>query len=87
MNLEDFSNKDNIEIIYNHCNLECINEYENKPIENKHNIDFLVNGNNNLVISLNLTKNIINNIKQNSSVKLEFLLSKHFYLSILDEFK
>ena len=50
-------------------------------------IDFSIDKNNNLVISFNLTKELIKNIKENSLVKMEFLLSKEFYLSILEDFK
>lgn len=85
MFLEDFSTKDNLEIF------DDTIEYNNdKPKKNKkkdQNIDFTVDKNNNLVISLNLTKNIIKNIKKNSTVKLEFQLSKEFYMSIMDDFK
>lgn len=80
MILEDFSNKDNIDFI------EDIDDSD-KNFPNDQNIDFTVNNNNNLVISLNLTKNIIKNIKKNSTVKLEFQLSKEFYLSILNDFR
>ena len=85
MKLEDFSNKDIVEYIEDKCNIEdSIIEEDNN---NEQNIDFTVNNSNNLVISLNLTKNVIKNIKKNSTVKLEFQLSKEFYLSILDDFK
>jgi hypothetical protein len=85
MKLEDFSNKDIVEYTEDKCNIEDdIIEEDNN---NEQNIDFTVNNNNNLVISLNLTKNVIKNIKKNSTVKLEFQLSKEFYLSILDDFK
>jgi hypothetical protein len=83
MILEDFSNKDSIEVIEN----EDIDDIFLSNKDNDQNIDFTVDNNNNLVISLNLTKNIIGNIKKNSVVKLEFQLSKEFYLSILDDFK
>lgn len=85
MNLEDFSNKDNIECIDYDDIIENI--VSKKKNNNDQNIDFTVDNNNNLVISLNLTKNIIKNIKKNSIVKLEFQLSKEFYLSILNDFK
>lgn len=85
MNLEDFSNKDNIECIDYDDIIENI--VSKKKNNNDKNIDFTVDNNNNLVISLNLTKNIIKNIKKNSIVKLEFQLSKEFYLSILNDFK
>ena len=88
MFLEDFSSKDNLEIIDD--TIEYIDIHKNDNNDNKNqeqNIDFSVDKNNNLVISLNLTKNIIKNIKKNSIVKLEFQLSKEFYMSILDDFK
>ena len=85
MNLEDFSNKDNIECIDYDDIIE--NTVSKKKNNNDKNIDFTVDNNNNLVISLNLTKNIIKNIKKNSILKLEFQLSKEFYLSILNDFK
>ena len=87
MLLEDFSTKDNLEIF------DEIIEYNNDILNNdipenkEQNININVNNNNNLVISLNLTKNIIKNIKQNSIVKLEFQISKEFYMSILNNFK
>tara|TARA_Y100000592_G_C5269896_1_gene221314 strand:- start:36 stop:296 length:261 start_codon:yes stop_codon:yes gene_type:complete len=86
MILEDFSNKDIIDILDSEDIIENIitDIKKEKP---KENIDFTVDNNNNLVISLNLTKNIIKNIKKNSLVKLEFQLSKEFYLSILNDFK
>lgn len=89
MILEDFSNKDNIEYIeYIDSDDNYIeNIIQRKKNKNDQNIDFTVDKNNNLVISLNLTKNIIKNIKKNSIVKLEFQLSKEFYLSILNDFK
>lgn len=82
MILEDFSNKDNIDFIED---IVDIDNYD-KNIPNNENIDFSVDNNNNLIISFNLTKNIIKNIKKNSTVKLEFQLSKEFYLSILNDF-
>tara|TARA_Y100000590_G_scaffold13879_2_gene16719 strand:- start:646 stop:906 length:261 start_codon:yes stop_codon:yes gene_type:complete len=86
MILEDFSNKDNIDILNYDDIIENIISDEKKD-KNAQNIDFTVDNNNNLVISLNLTKNIIKNIKKNSIVKLEFQLSKEFYLSILNDFE
>ena len=86
MILEDFSHKDNIEYIDSDEIIDNIIS-NNKKDKNEQNIDFTVDNNNNLVISLNLTKNIIKNIKKNSLVKLEFQLSKEFYLSILNDFK
>ena len=86
MILEDFSNKDNIDFIEDIIDIDDIDE-SSKNVPNDQNIDFTVNNNNNLVISLNLTKNIIKNIKKNSTVKLEFQLSKEFYLSILNDFR
>ena len=86
MILEDFSNKDNIECIDSNDIIENL-LLSNKKDKKEQNIDFSVDNNNNLVISLNLTKNIIKNIKKNSIVKLEFQLSKEFYLSILNDFK
>jgi hypothetical protein len=86
MILEDFSNKDNIDYIDSDDIIENIIPSNNKN-KNEQNIDFTVDNNNNLVISLSLTKNIIKNIKKNSIVKLEFQLSKEFYLSIFNDFK
>jgi len=87
MILEDFSDKDIIEYIENNYNIENEQKESNELNKNNQNINFTVDNNNNLVISLNLTKNIIKNIKKNSIVKLEFQLSKEFYLSILEDFR
>lgn len=87
MILEDFSDKDIIEYIENNYNIENDHNESNELNKNNQNINFTVDNNNNLVISLNLTKNVIKNIKKNSIVKLEFQLSKEFYLSILEDFK
>ena len=82
MRLEDFLNKDNLEIIdyYNNDENDNNNNFDQ-------NIDFTVNNNNNLIISFNLTNTIIKNIKKESIVKLKFELSKEFYFSILNDFK
>lgn len=85
MLLEDFSEQDKLEIIDDI--IEYNYEKSKKSKNEDQNIDFTVDKNNNLVISLNLTKNIIKNIKKNSIVKLEFQLSKEFYMSIMDDFK
>ena len=87
MLLEDFSNIDNLELI-DYIEKNEINENNiSKDNNNDQSIDFTVDKNNNLVISLNLTRKIIKNINKNSIVKLEFQLSKEFYLSILNDFK
>ena len=86
MILEDFSSKDKIETLDNiNTEIDETNLFDDN--KDKQNIDFSVDLNNNLVISLNLTKKVIKSIKKNSSVKLEFQLSKEFYLSILEDFK
>ena len=87
MLLEDFSNIDNIELIEYIENNEIDENNISKDNNNEQSIDFTVDKNNNLVISLNLTRKIIKNINKNSIVKLEFQLSKEFYLSILNDFK
>lgn len=86
MLLEDFSKQDNLEIFDDTIEYNYEKTKKSKKNEEQ-NIDFTVDKNNNLVISLNLTKNIIKNIKKNSIVKLEFQLSKEFYMSIMDDFK
>ena len=89
MILEDFSDIENIENIKNNNYIDYeinLNDILDKN-KDEQNIDFSVDNDNNLIISLNLTKNIIKNIKKNSIVKLEFQLSKEFYLSILEDFR
>ena len=86
MLLEDFSNIDNLEVI-DYIEKNNYNKYDKSKDNNEQSIDFTVDKNNNLVISLNLTRSIIKNINKNSIVKLEFQLSKEFYLSILNDFK
>ena len=72
MILEDFSNKDSIEVIEN----EDIDDIFLSNKDNDQNIDFTVDNNNNLVISLNLTKNIIGNIKKKFSCKIRISIIK-----------
>jgi hypothetical protein len=92
MILEDFSTIDSIDTIENNIN-DIIENNLNNDLENdikKSTVNLHVDDNNNVVISLNINDDIIeilNRSEEKDNLKIEFFLSKDFYLSLVDSFK
>ena len=94
MILDDYSNADNID------NIEYIDtdeeddwivlNKEQKIPKDKSSVNLQVGENNKVIVSLNINDDIIsilNNTKYKDSLKIEFELSKEFYMSLVDNFK
>lgn len=89
--LDDYSNTDNIEYIYTDEEEDIIVSNNSQKIpKDKSSVNLQVGDNNNVIISLNINDDIIsilNNTKYKDNLKIEFELSKEFYLSLIDNFK
>lgn len=89
MLLENYSDIDIIEseLINDYINNDYINNDYNEQNNVKNIINFTFDNLNNLIISFNLSKKIVKNIRKNTNIQLDFKLSKELYLSILEGFK
>lgn len=84
MLLENYSD---IDIIESEFIDDYINNDYNETDDVKNIINFTFDNSNNLIISFNLSKKIVKNIRKNTNIQLDFKLSKELYLSILEGFK
>jgi hypothetical protein len=89
--LDDYSNTDIIEYIYTDDEEDIFisKKSKNLPID-KSSVNLQVGENNKVIVSLNINDDIIsilNNTKYKDSLKIEFELSKEFYMSLINHFK
>jgi hypothetical protein len=87
--LDDYSNTDNIDLI-EYIDTDEEDDNSKKIPKDKSSVNLQVGKNNTVIVSININDdvlNILNNTKYKDNLKIEFELSKEFYMSLIDNFK